>query len=96
MKKATFKYKYYGRGYERDFVYLVYEYRGREYTVYENLAKGNEPLSWQHRSAQAEIDRQIELENKPQKPFRYEDTAQYGIDLFMDFIETGEWKGDKS
>lgn len=56
MKKATFKYKYYGRGYERDFVYLVYEYRGREYTVYENLAKGNEPLSWQ-RSFRAGRDR---------------------------------------
>ena len=30
MKKAKFLRKYYGRGYERDFVYLVYEYRKLE------------------------------------------------------------------
>ena len=40
MKKAKFVRKYYGRGYDRDFVYMDYEYRGHEYTVYENRAKG--------------------------------------------------------
>lgn len=62
---------------------MDYSYRGKEYTVYENGAKGNEPLAWQHRSAQDEIDRLIELENKPKKPYRYEDTAEYAIDLFF-------------
>ena len=62
--KATFKYKYYGQGFDRDFVYMVYEYRGKEYTVYENKAKGNEPLAWQHRNEQARIDREIEYANR--------------------------------
>lgn len=88
--KAKFIRKYYGRGYDRDFVYLVYEYRGHEYTVYENLAKGNEPLAWQHRNEQARIDRLIELESLPKKPYRYEDSAQYAFNLFMDFVETGD------
>lgn len=60
--KAKFIGKTYGSGYDKDFVFLEYEYRGRQYEVYENRAKGNEPLSWQHKNAQARIDRQIELE----------------------------------
>lgn len=64
MAKAKFIGKYYGTGYERDFVYLEYEYRGHKYEVYENRAKGNEPLSWQHKNAQANIDRLIELKEK--------------------------------
>ena len=39
MRKATFVGKYYGRGYDAHMVYLVYSYRGHEYTVYENLAQ---------------------------------------------------------
>ena len=87
MKKAKFIRKYYGKGYDRCFLYMDYEYRGHEYTVYENLAKGNEPLSWQHRSEQARIDRLIELENKPKKPYRYEDTAEYAFNEFWKWIE---------
>lgn len=90
-KNATFIRKYYGKGFDKDFIYLVYGYRGHEYTVYENRAKGNEPLSWQHKSEQAKIDRLIEdWENKPKKPYRYEDSAQYGIDLFLEALETGD------
>ena len=62
--KAKFIGKSYGRGYDKDFVYLEYEYRGHTYEVYENRAKGNEPLSWQHKNAQAMIDRQIEIAEK--------------------------------
>lgn len=54
--KAKFIGKYYGTGYDRNNVYLEYEYRGMTYTVMENRAKGNEPLSWQHKSEQARID----------------------------------------
>lgn len=87
MKKAKFVRKYYGKGYDRDFVFLDYEYRGHEYTVEENRAKGNIPLSWQHRSEQARIDRLIEYEeNKPKKQYRYEDSAEYGFDLFMRYV----------
>lgn len=91
MKKAKFIRKYYGTGYERNFVYMDYEYRGHEYTVYENLGKGNEPLAWQHKNAQAGIDRLIEEKQKKEKPYKYEDTAQYGFDEFWKYI-----KGEKS
>lgn len=64
MRKATFVRKYYGRGYDAHMVYLVYSYRGHEYTVYENLVQGNEPLSWQRRNEQDIIDRLVEQEGR--------------------------------
>ena len=73
MLKAKYIGKTYGTGYNRDYVYLEYEYRGHTYEVYENRAKGNEPLAWQHKIAQGNIDRIIELEEKTNntnaKPF---------------------------
>lgn len=62
--RARFISKYYGRGYEKDFIFLEYEYRGEKYEVYINTGKGNEPLSWQHKNAQARIDKMIELAQK--------------------------------
>lgn len=71
-------------------VYLVYSYRGHEYTVYENLAQGNEPLSWQHRDEQSQIDQLIEQgkqeKNSQLKPCRYEDTVQYAFDQFLNYV----------
>lgn len=90
MKKANFVRKYCGKGYDRDSVYLNYEYRGYEYTVYENRAKGNTPLSWQHKLQQARIDRLIDEQNKPKKQYRYEDSAEYGFDLFMRYVDGDE------
>lgn len=88
--KAKFIRKYYGSGHERNFAFMDYEYRGCEYTVYINTAKGNEPLSWQHKSEQARIDRLIELEEieskQVQKPYRYEDTVEYALDLFLNMV----------
>lgn len=73
-----------------DMVYLVYSYRGHEYTAYENLAQGNEPLAWQHRNEQSQIDQLIEQEEKEKnaqpKPSRYEDTAQYAFDQFLNYV----------
>lgn len=63
-RKATFVGKHYGIGFEKGMVFLEYEYRGMRYEVYENRGKGNEPLSWQHRSAQDRIDRIIATESK--------------------------------
>ena len=60
--KAKFIGKYFGTGYEKDFVFLEYEYKNHIYTIYQNYAKGNEPLSWQHRAAQDRIDKIIEME----------------------------------
>ena len=90
MKKAKFIRKYYGRGYDRAFVYLVYEYSGHEYTVYENRAQGNEPLAWQHRAEQDQIDRLIEEQSRPKKPYRYEDSAQYALDLLFEAWATDD------
>lgn len=90
MRKATFVRKYYGHGYDAHMVYLVYSYRGHEYTVYENLLQGNRPLAWQHRDEQSQIDQLIEQEkqekNAKPKPCRYEDTAQYAFDQFLNYV----------
>ena len=59
--KAT----YIGKWYHKEHVFLQYEYRGHKYEVVENRAKGNEPLSWQHKNEQARIDRLIEMEKQP-------------------------------
>lgn len=93
MEKSKFIRKYYGRGYDRCFIYMDYEYRGHEYTVYENRAKGNEPLAWQHKSEQAKIDLLIEQENQQKGSCMYEDTAEYGFDLFMEYVEGGVFVG---
>ena len=85
MAKAKFIGKTYGTGYNRDFVYLEYEYRGKTYEVYENRAKGNEPLAWQHRNAQAMIDRNIEISEKSNNG----EPAQVGLDLFFASLEEG-------
>lgn len=67
--KAKFIGKYYGTGYDRHMVYLEYEYRGHTYTVYENRAKGNEPLAWQHKNEQARIDAILDMpQQKNGKP----------------------------
>ena len=58
--KAKYIGKFYGTGYNRHMIFLEYEYRGYTYTVYENTAKGNEPLSWQHKAEQTRIDSLIE------------------------------------
>lgn len=91
MRKATFVRKYYGHGYDAHMVYLDYSYRGHEYTVCENRAQGNAPLSWQHRSEQARIDQLIEQEerdkNAKPEPCRHEDTADYVFEQFSRFLD---------
>ena len=71
---------------------VEYEYRGHKYMV-------EYPKCWtycctkpkiQHENKQWEIDRQIEQEERQkQKPYRYEDTADYGFELFWKYV-TGE------
>lgn len=90
MKKAKFVSKWCGRGFDRDSVYLEYEYRGQTYIVYENRAKGNEPLAWQHRNAQAAIDRDIEVDEKLKKfnESGKAESAEVGFKLFWDSVES--------
>lgn len=67
--KAKFIKKYYRREFSRDIVEIEYEYRGVRYLVFEDRAKGNEPLSWQHKSEQARIDRILDTPKTSGKPF---------------------------
>lgn len=83
MKKA----KYIGKYYDKDFVYLEYEYKGRKYEVYENRSKGNEPLSWQHANAQARIDKEIEIQERAKSNQAKTETVEESLDYFFKMIE---------
>ena len=68
-------------------VHLFYEYRGHEYMVTDEHNGYSEPMWVKHKTEQERIDREIEEANKPKKEYRYEDSAQYGFDLFWKFVE---------
>lgn len=90
------KAKYIGKTYDRDFVYLEYEYRGRRYEVYENRSKGNEPLSWQHKNNQGNIDAQIELEEKMAAlPESQKETVNESLDRFFRYLDGDETAFDE-
>lgn len=95
MKKAVFIGKSHGRGYDRHFVFLEYEYRGHRYTVYENRAKGNEPLAWQHRSEQARIDSLIAMEERDK--LRDQPPGRDPMELIGDWLDyldgNKDWEG---
>lgn len=86
--KATFQYKYL-TGYNNEYLVLVYEYRGHEYDVYENLAKGySVSLRTQHIQNQRRIDSIIEERSRMQEEeVRKEDTADYAIEEFFKLLD---------
>lgn len=86
--KATFQYKYL-TGYNNEYLVLVYEYRGYEYDVYENLAKGySVSLRTQHIQNQRRIDSIIEERSRMQEEeVRKEDTADYAIEEFLKYLD---------
>ena len=86
MKKAKYIGRWIDTAYGQFVIHLEYEYRGHQYEVTENRNKGNIPLSWQHENEQGRIDTLIEAENKPKKPYRYEDTAEYAFELFWQSV----------
>ena len=88
MKSAKFISKTYETGYDKNFIFLEYEYRGRRYEIYENRSKGNEPLSWQHKNAQARIDHEIELEEKQKESSFIGESVQESLDKFFEYLET--------
>ena len=95
--KAKFISKYAHKEFNEFIVELEYEYRGHRYTISENRSKGNEPLSWQHKNAQAEIDRLIELENRPKDDDEHESIDEIMAKWFYS-TETGDlsvWEGEK-
>ena len=90
--KAKYIGKFNGTGFNRHMVFLEYEYRGYTYTVYENTAKGNEPLSWQHKAEQTRIDNLIKAKEQEKQYTKKEiEKAQKelenAIDLFMNWEE---------
>lgn len=85
--KARYIGKYNGTGYNRHMVYLEYEYRGYTYTVYENTAKGNEPLSWQHKAEQARIDNLIKAKEQEKNITKEEiEKAQKELENALDLL----------
>ena len=85
--KARYIGKYNGTGYNRHMVYLEYEYRGYTYTVYENTAKGNEPLSWQHKAEQARIDNLIKAKEQEKNVTKEEnEKAQKELENAIDLL----------
>lgn len=70
---------------------VEYEYRGKKYEV--EYAKdwtygnGENPAA-QHREAQARIDKEIAEESKPKKKPRYEDTTEYGFEIFWKYVNS--------
>ena len=91
MRKATFVGKSYSYEDNWRVTYLEYEYRGRRYFVVDRGWKASaydESLYCQHQNEQDRIDRIIEEENKPKQPVSYEDTAEYGFELFWEYVES--------
>lgn len=84
MTKAKYIGKHYGTGYEHYYIFLEYEYRGMRYEVYINTSKGNEPLAWQHRAEQDNIDRILDTKCVSTE------SAQVGIDKFLAWCEGEE------
>lgn len=83
--KATYK----GRSKDKysDAVYLFYEYKGHEYMICDEHNGYSEPIWVKHKNEQDKIDREIEEQNKPKKEYKYEDSAEYGFNLFWNYVE---------
>ena len=88
--KAKFVGRYAWNDWGQQRVLLEYEYRGRRYTVEENLSRGNIPLAWQHRNKQDDIDAAIEREEREAKSTQTGPTAQEAFDVWWDYIEGDE------
>ena len=86
MEKAKYIGKWIDTSFGQCVIHLEYEYLGHRYEVIENRNKGNIPLSWQHANEKARIDTLIEMERKPKKTYRYEDTAEYALELFWQSV----------
>ena len=66
---------------------LEYEYRGYTYFVTkDNNGCLGESLRKQHNEEQAKIDERISHKNIPVPKWKYEGSAQEGLDLFFDSL----------
>ena len=84
MKKAIYKGKTRDKnGYA---VHLFYEYRGHEYMITDENNGYSEPIWVKHKNEQERIDKIIELENAPKKPYNAEKDAERGFELFWEYV----------
>ena len=68
---------------------LEYSYRGKNYSVNPNLYTST---AQQHRQEQERIDIAVEREQRVAQreantPYRYENTAEYGFEIFWNYVE---------
>lgn len=67
---------------------VEYEYKGAKYEV--EYAKGMTycctPPHIQHKDAQEKIDKAVEADKLPKKQYKYEDTAEYALNMFWDYV----------
>ena len=84
-----YKAKYVGKVRDRfgRAVHLFYEYRGHEYMITDEHNGYSETMREKHMKEQRIIDTMIEEKQKTEKEFRYEDTAEYGFELFWKYVE---------
>lgn len=68
-------------------VHLFYKYREHEYMITDEHNGYSEPMWVKHKAEQDRIDKEIEDSMKPQKEYKYEDSAEYGFNLFWDYVE---------
>ena len=68
-------------------VHMEYLYRGKTYIITDEHNGYSEPMWVKHKNEQKRIDREIELESKPGKPFSYEEYGQAGFDFFYEWLE---------
>ena len=82
------KAKYIGKSYDKysPAVHLFYEYRGHEYMITDEHNGCSETMCQKHKHEQDRIDALILEENKPERETTYEDTAEYGFDLFWQYV----------
>ena len=79
--------------YNRQYSTIVeYEYRDHKYEVeYANdMSYCVTPVKVQHEEAQAAIDEMINKKDEELKEIIYEDTAEYGFEVFWNFVEGDE------
>ena len=86
MSKA----KYIGKTRDRNgyAVHLFYEYRGHEYMVTDEHNGYSEPLWVKHKNEQDRIDREIEEAKAEPQEYKYENTAEYGFNLFWEMVNS--------
>ena len=77
---------------------LFYEYRGMEYMIRDAGWKMSplDSIPIQHKKEQKKIDDILEQKNKDKdKTYKYEDTADYGLNLFFELLGENEETEEK-